>query len=291
VVILLAAVAVFALAETDGGLRRSASSHRAAANMREHPPRPHRRPKPRIVHGPHHDPVPILMYHVIAPPPVGAPFPELYVPQPEFAAQMRALYDAGWTAVTMDELWAAWHGGPRLPAGHPVVISFDNGYRSQFTAALPVLRHLHWVGVENLQLTGLPRSQGGLTPHAIRRLLEAGWELDTQGYSHADLVAIDDAKLTHEVITSRRLIQRRWHVAANWFCYPSGHYDARVVAAVRRAGYRGSTTVVPGWARSSDDPYRLARLRVLGGTSPAGLLGLIAGTRHDAAAPPTYGTG
>jgi hypothetical protein len=33
-------------------------------------------------------PVPILMYHVINPPPAGAKFPGLYVPAGEFAAQM-----------------------------------------------------------------------------------------------------------------------------------------------------------------------------------------------------------
>ena len=35
--------------------------------------------------------VPVLMYHVINPPPAGAPFPGLYVPSDEFAAQMQAL--------------------------------------------------------------------------------------------------------------------------------------------------------------------------------------------------------
>jgi hypothetical protein len=56
------------------------------------------------------------------------------------------------------------------------VISFDNGYESQFNEAMPVLRRLHWVGVLNLQLSGLPRSQGGLSAEAIRRMLAAGWE-------------------------------------------------------------------------------------------------------------------
>ena len=75
----------------------------------------------------------------------------------------------------------------------------------------------------------------------------------------------------------------------NWFCYPSGHYDATVVAAVREAGYVGSTTVIPGWAHTSENLYRLHRLRVLGNTSPSQLLSLIAATRQDPPAPPSYG--
>src|ERR1700678_876709 len=45
--------------------------------------------------------VPILMYHVIAAPPAGAPFPGLYVEPAEFAEQMHALASAGWHAVTL----------------------------------------------------------------------------------------------------------------------------------------------------------------------------------------------
>jgi peptidoglycan/xylan/chitin deacetylase (PgdA/CDA1 family) len=233
--------------------------------------------------------VPILMYHVINAAPPGAPFPELYVPKHEFAVQMRALRRAGWTAITLDQLWAAWTRNAPLPAGRPIVISFDNGYESQFNNAMPVLRRLHWPGDLSLQLTGLPPSQGGLSREATRRILAAGWELDTQGISHADLIRLAPAALHHEVFAARRILQRRWHKPVDWFCYPSGHYDARVIAAVKAAGYRGSTTVVPGWARRSDDPFRLPRLRVVAGTSAKALLEQIAAARHAAAPPPAYG--
>jgi len=234
------------------------------------------------------DPVPILMYHVIAAPPAGAPFPGLYVPPAEFAEQMQALESAGWHAVTLDQVAAYWRRGVPLGAGKPIVISFDNGYNSQYTQALPVLRRLGWVADENLQLTGLPPSQGGLGPGQIRGLLAAGWELDTQGISHADLITLDAEQLHYQVAVARETLQRRYHVPVNWFCYPSGDYDPTVVAAVKAAGFSGSTTVVPGWAHPSDDPYRLHRLRVLGGTTGEGLLELLADTREAPAAPASY---
>jgi peptidoglycan/xylan/chitin deacetylase (PgdA/CDA1 family) len=234
------------------------------------------------------EPVPILMYHVIAAPPAGAPFPGLYVPPTEFAAQMQALKRAGWTAVTQDEVEAYWRKGVSLPHGKPIVLSFDNGYQSQYTQAMPVLRRLGWVGDENIQLTGLPPSQGGLGDDEIRGLIKAGWELDTQGISHADLIALSATELREQVAGARKTIQRRFHVPVNWFCYPSGHYDASVIAEVKTAGYVGSTTVVPGWAHADEDPYRLHRLRVLGGTSPQALLSLIAGIKDDPPAPASY---
>ncbi|MHB8695958.1 MAG: polysaccharide deacetylase family protein [Solirubrobacteraceae bacterium] len=211
--------------------------------------------------------VPVLMYHVIAPPPPGAPFPALYVPAPEFAAQMQALKSAGWHAVTLDQVRANWLHGVPLGPGKPIVLTFDNGYHSQYASALPILEGLHWPADENIQLQGLPPSQGGLTPQQVRAMINAGWELDTQGISHADLITLGPTDLHYQVATARRILQRRYRVPVNWFCYPSGHYNATVIAAAKAAGFVGSTTVVPGWAAPSDDPFALPRLRVVNGTS------------------------
>ena len=234
------------------------------------------------------DSVPILMYHVIASPPAGAPFPGLYVPPVEFSEQMQALKDAGWHSVTPDQVEAYWRRGIPLGPGKPIVLSFDNGYESQYTQAFRVLRRMGWVGEENIQLTGLPPSQGGIGQREVREMVQAGWELDTQGFSHADLVTLDAAQLHYQVAVARSVVQHRFHVPVNWFCYPSGHYNATVIAAVREAGYTGSTTVVPGWAGRSADPFRLPRLRVLGGTSGAELLSLLSAVRSDPPAPASY---
>ncbi len=283
-------------ASATGGAPRPANSiaatHDAASGVNS--PSPTKAARYRTVTGratgvPGTTPVPILMYHVINPPPAGAPFPGLYVPQAEFAAQMESLKAAGWQAVTLDQVEAFWKRGVPLGSGKPIVISFDNGYDSQYANALPVLHRLGWVGVENIQLTGLPPSQGGLTTDQVRALIAAGWELDTQGISHADLITLDPVQLRYQVATARQALQRRYDVPVNWFCYPSGHYDATVIAAVQAAGFAGSTTVIPGWASGSSDLYRLPRLRVLGGTSPQALLVQIDGARDASPPPASYG--
>jgi peptidoglycan/xylan/chitin deacetylase (PgdA/CDA1 family) len=292
----IVAVAIAVLAERSGGTSKvSSSSHDTPRTAAGHsrgrhggPPTTSTTATNRPTGKPGAEPVPILMYHVIAASPAGAPFPGLYVPPEEFAAQMQALKRAGWHAVTLDQVEAYWRNGAPLGAGKPIVISFDNGYQSQYTQALPVLRRLGWVGDENIQLTGLPPSQGGLSRVQVQGLVSSGWELDTQGFSHADLIALDAQELHYQVAVARTVVQQRYHVPVNWFCYPSGHYDATVLEAVRTAGYTGSTTVVPGWAHPHDDPYRLHRLRVLGGTSPEALLAQIADIRDDPPAPPSY---
>ena len=233
--------------------------------------------------------VPILMYHVInVPPPGGGASPDLYVPADEFSSQMEALKADGWHAVTLDQLKASWTRGVPLGPGKPIVITFDSGYASQYTNAAPVLKRLGWVGVENLQLSGLPPAEGGLTDAQVRGLIGAGWELDTQGIGHADLITLDPNQLRHEVATARQTLHSRYGVPVNWFSYPFGHYNATVTAAVSTAGFSGATTVIPAWASPQQDRFSLPRLPVLGGTSPSALLAQIAAARSNATAPPAY---
>jgi peptidoglycan/xylan/chitin deacetylase (PgdA/CDA1 family) len=239
--------------------------------------------------GPHGDEaVPILTFHVIAPAPAGAPFPELYVPVPLFAADMDALKGAGYVGVTLNEVWDNWHYGTPLPKGKPVVITFDNGYYSQFFGAYPVLRKLGWVADINIQLLGLPPAQGGFSRRMIRALVAAGWELDTQGQTHADLVQQSASQLIYQIDEARRTLRARYHVPVRWFCYPSGQYDATVIAAVKAAGFIGSTTVVDGWAGPQTDPFTLPRLRVEPDETPADVLESLAANRDDPPPGPAY---
>jgi peptidoglycan/xylan/chitin deacetylase (PgdA/CDA1 family) len=221
-------------------------------------------PAARAASGP---PVPILMYHHIAPAPAGVRLPALWVSPEAFAAQVRGLQRAGYRAVTLGRVWDAWHGRGRLPR-RPVVLSFDDGYADQVASALPVLRRAHWPGVLNLALSYLP-GMGG--EPAVRRLLHAGWELDSHSISHPELRKLAPARLRSEVAGSRTRIRRLFGITPRFFCYPSGHLDAAVAAAVRRAGYLAATTTRAGFA-TPRDPLRLARVQVSRGMSAAGLL-------------------
>src|SRR5438270_5862538 len=82
--------------------------------------------------------VPILMYHVIATAPSTSPYPGLYVSPELFAEQIGFLRRRGYHAVTLDQVWAYWHHGARLPR-RPIVLSFDDGYLSQYTVAAKLL--------------------------------------------------------------------------------------------------------------------------------------------------------
>lgn len=213
--------------------------------------------------------VPILTYHVIGPVPADARLPALFVSPARFAAHVRALRRAGYTAVTLQQVWNAWHRGGRLPR-RPVVISFDDGTAGHVRHALPALRSARWPGVLNLAWSFLPDIGG---TGAVRRLVRAGWEIDSHSLSHPDLTRLSDAALRREVAGSRARIKRAFGPrAANFFAYPSGRHDVRVRRAVRAAGYLAATTVRRGFVRPSADPYALSRIQVGGGTSATALL-------------------
>lgn len=220
-----------------------------------------------------HAAVPILMYHVIAAPRPGTPLAQLWVAPERFSAQMAALADAGYRAVTLGRVFAAWNRGTALPH-RPMVVSFDDGYLSHARSAAPVLRSHRWPGVLNLELHNL--GPDGLPVHLLKRMVRDGWEVDSHTLTHPDLTTVDAARLRTELVDSRAEIQRRFGQPANFFCYPAGAFDDRVVAAVRAAGYAGATTELPGLARSGDR-MTLHRIRVNGDDSPAALLSRIAG--------------
>ena len=203
--------------------------------------------------------VPVLMYHVIADPPAGATWPHLFVSPAEFAAQVAWLEAHGFEAVTLAQVWRHWQHGAPLPK-RPVVLTFDDGYHSVAAVALPALAERGWPGVLNLKLGNIGEP-GGLTERQVRRLLAAGWELGAHTFTHPDLRTLDDAALEREVAGSRKALRRRFGVPVDFFCYPAGRYDARVLAAVRRAGFLGATTTREGLA-TAEKPYELKRVRV-----------------------------
>ncbi len=213
---------------------------------------------------PHPGPVPILEYHVLGEPEGEVPYPELYVSRPDFRHQLEWLDGHGYQAVTLEQVEEAWFEGGTLPP-KPVVLSFDDGYRPQFTFALPQLRKHGWAGVLNLKAEG-----SDLYESNVKAMVAAGWELASHTIDHSDLTTLDAAALEEEVAGSREMLRREYGVPVKNFCYPAGQFDKTVIAAVEAAGYVGATTEIPGYAES-DSPYELARFEILGSSGISGL--------------------
>jgi peptidoglycan/xylan/chitin deacetylase (PgdA/CDA1 family) len=231
---------------------------------------------------PSRPPVPILEYHAIQPPVAGTQYPDLFVPQADFEKQMAWLHDHGYEAVTLRQVEDSWSGHGALPP-KPVVISFDDGYRSQYVAGFLVLQRYHWPGVLDL----IAGAQGDDLPTAdVRKMIDAGWELASHTVNHLDLTTLDSGQLATEIAGSKRKLERRFGVKVVNFCYPAGHYDQTAIAELRRAGYRGATTELPGLADRAN-PYTLARLEITGSDGLRGFVEAVRSARPQGAAPPS----
>ena len=214
---------------------------------------------------PYTGPVPILEYHVLGAAPADEPYPDLYVTRPDFHKQMNWLDEHGYEAVTLEQVEEAWYQGGTLPP-KPVVVSFDDGYRPQFTYALPELRRHGWAGVLNLKAEG-----SDLYPSNVEAMIAAGWEVAAHTIHHLDLTELDSAQLKEEVAGSRAILRRDYGVPVKNFCYPAGRFDATVIAAVKAAGYIGATTEIAGYA-DREHPYELDRYEILGSQGVAGMV-------------------
>jgi peptidoglycan/xylan/chitin deacetylase (PgdA/CDA1 family) len=242
----------------------ASSGARAGESKARNPPGKVRNATPQPGWQPHTGPVPILEYHVLGAAPPDAPYPELYVTRRDFHRQMDWLEEQGYEAVTLEMVERAWYRGGTLPA-RPVVISFDDGYRPQFTYALPELRRHGWPGVLNLKAEG-----SDLYTSNVEAMIDAGWELAAHTINHQDLTTLGAAELKEEVAGSRAILRREYGVPVADFCYPAGQFNETVIAAVKAAGYTTATTEIPGEA-SREAPYELARFEILGSSGVTGL--------------------
>jgi peptidoglycan/xylan/chitin deacetylase (PgdA/CDA1 family) len=256
--------------EDDGGAAKLASGSGAAAQKKEAKKAKKaksgevRNATPQANWKPFKGPVPILEYHVLGHPPEGAPYPELYVGRTDFEKQMDWLEKQGYEAVTLEQVQEAWYGKGTLPP-KPIVISFDDGYRPQFTFALPTLRKHGWAGVLNLKAAG-----SELYESNVKAMLAAGWELAAHTIHHLDLTELGPKELKEEVAGSRKILQEEFGVPVENFCYPAGQFDETVIKAVEAAGYKGATTEISGFAEKGK-PYELARLEILRESHVGGL--------------------
>src|SRR3954454_2087510 len=210
----VAAVAVAAISPHESGSQRGA--HRSP--KRDMPPADVRgRAARRIA-------IPILMYHVVSAPEPGTRKNEawLWVPKSSFRRQMTALKRAGYRAITLRQAFDGWREGTPLPR-RPIIVSFDDGYPSQYTNARPVLRRMRWPGVLNLTTARIGSS--GLSTEQVKALIADGWEIDSHTVKHTDLTADRPEQIHHEVVDSRRELQRRFGVRADFFCYPFGRFN------------------------------------------------------------------
>lgn len=217
--------------------------------------------------------VPILMYHDVAPlAPTGL---EKYVVHPgAFARQMRWLRLRGYTAVDLDLVLDGWAGRRRLPR-RPVVITFDDGFRTLLDHAVPVLKDLGFTATFFLVAGLTGRSSIWLRDALSADLPLMSWDdaraLEARGFhcqchtmSHPHLTALTEAACREELAASRARLAEELGHPAHHLAYPFGDYDDHVRRVADEEGFRSACSVHRGRASAADDHLALRRIPIDG---------------------------
>ena len=206
------------------------------------------------------------MYHYVGGLPADADAyrVDLTVSPAKFEAQLAYLQAAGYTSITLEELVQHLAVGAPLPP-KPVVLTFDDGYVDNFIYAFPLLRQYGFAGTFFVVTQFLNEGRANYMSWEQARLMqENGMDIQAHGVSHEDLRGQPLAFVEHEVTESRREIETHLHKPVQLFAYPYGHYDSRVIAALRSAGYLAAVTTEAGVDHSSKALLELRRVRVHG---------------------------
>ena len=183
---------------------------------------------------------PVLMYHAVGND-EGADWPKTLIMKPElFEAHLRYLKEQGYTIVTVVEL------AERLQKGESVdkyvALSFDDGYKNNYSVVLPLLQKYDAKGsffVINKDMG----DETHMNEQEIKGLIDAGMELGSHTYSHGPLGKIPEKYLVWELDTSRYWLKKKFDgYIVRTLAYPNGSYNPTVIAAAKKYGFYRALT-------------------------------------------------
>ena len=227
--------------------------------------------------------VPVLMWHNLAEESSG----DMTISVDTFRAQIEALHEAGFKTVSLQQLYDYVHFGTELPE-KPIVLTFDDGYFSNYEYAYPILREygmqatIFAIGVSVGKDT-YKDTDHAMTPHfgadEAREMVDSGlisvqshtfdmhqWPpfedgnaqvretlLPFDGEADADYEAAVEADFAE----SRELLESITGQPVNALAFPEGAYVTLTQDALRSAGaeltfttVRAVNTVVKGLPQS-----------------------------------------
>lgn len=227
---------------------------------------PLRPQNPAGVHSHGFQSVPILCYHRF-----GEEKARMVVSPESFREQMEYLADNGYRVIPLGELPGFLDGREALPE-RSVVISFDDGYKSTYLVAYPILK-AHWFPATIFVYTDFVNAKAALTWAEMREMVDSGL-IDIQSHSkaHSNLAlhahSEDESayrqRVAREISVPSAMIRENLGVTPRAFAYPYGDANELVLEQVRAADYAMAVTVRAGGNPFYAYPLMLRRTMVYG---------------------------
>ena len=189
---------------------------------------------------------------------------DLSLPPDAFRQQLQYLVEEGYTTVTLSDLIQHLARGAPLPP-KPIILTFDDGYRDAYTDAFPLLQRYGMSGTFFLITSFIDREDPEYLSWAqVKEMHRAGMQFGSHSYEHVDLRDKPVEYLVWQILGSKEAIELRIQEPVRFFSYPSGRYDQLTIDVVRSAHFWGAVTIHQGTEHSSQDVFKLRRIRIRG---------------------------
>ncbi len=205
----------------------------------------------------------VLLYHRVA----DARYPSTSVSREAFRAQLEWLGDKGFSVVSTADLEGALLKGKRLPE-KSVVIHFDDGYRSVFEEAFPVLRELGVPFTVFLPVEAIDKEYPDfVTWEMVAEMARHGGTFGVHGVRHLRLepgeVGQGTSRSEEEFRGGAARLRTRGF-EPRWLAYPYGEYTERTMQEAQREGFTLAFSQDPGSVGVRSPRFRLPRFAVVG---------------------------
>ncbi len=139
-----------------------------------------------------------------------------------------------------------------------VSVTLDDGWDTQFTTALPILRAHQIKAVFFLTTQAIDESWTYfMHEEQVQELAALGYEIESHTVNHPDLTTVSTEELELQLAQSQQWLRAELGSdVATHFAAPFGRYDDTVIAAVKRY-YSSCRTVNNGRNWRDGDPYEL----------------------------------
>lgn len=204
--------------------------------------------------------IPVLVYHKIHRPDLLSLTKEkssdarYSVEENVFKDQMAFIAAQGYTPLTMQQIIEDKKKG-MFPV-KPIAITFDDGWRSQYEVALPVLESYHFPATFYIY-TGAVGGGAYMSWKDIQDLVDKQMEIGSHTKTHPKLTKLNQQRLEDELVGSRAILEKRLHISISDFAYPYGIYNGQVMDEVRKVGYTSARTSKPKSSDTFDDLYQI----------------------------------
>jgi len=185
--------------------------------------------------------------------------PDTEITPAAFEAQMQELKNKGIAVIPMQDL-LAWRRGEKAIPPKSAVLTFDDGWKSQYDVAWPILKKFNYPVTLFIYTEGIKPGHfsGGesMSWEQLAEMRDAGVDIQGHTATHSDLRKPYDkvAKkhlnpqeyeewLQKEIGGSKQMIEQKLGVKVNCFAVPYGFHNDHIRDVAMKAGYEALFTV------------------------------------------------